>query len=227
MKSPNAGPSRRASRPLSSSPIPYRREPPPVLATPVKGPLNLVKTQFITEQFRSPDNIPDDNWDDDFASAIPPGALQLQLPHLRPHDNFGGLLSSEKLKAYASFQSVAEETSLESGFDSDLTARRPLSPPESDSLQTIRPYYPKRTDMDRVKPNAGLRFQEENRSPAASRQSGAPSGIYQKKPSAKQHPAVNTNNSSSDRNNDDFSYTVTSKNGSIDSRSIKLKVRCL
>lgn len=42
----------------------------------------------------------DDNWDDDFLSDISPNGLQ--LPQLKPQDHFGGLLSSERLKALAS-----------------------------------------------------------------------------------------------------------------------------
>lgn len=42
----------------------------------------------------------DDNWDDDFASSISPSALH--LPHIKGQDNFGGLLSSDRLKAFAS-----------------------------------------------------------------------------------------------------------------------------
>ena len=42
----------------------------------------------------------DDNWDDDFATSISPSALH--LPHLKGQDNFGGLLSSDRLKAFAS-----------------------------------------------------------------------------------------------------------------------------
>jgi hypothetical protein len=43
----------------------------------------------------------DDNWDDDFATAISPAILQLG-PHLKPQDNFGGLLSADRLKMFAS-----------------------------------------------------------------------------------------------------------------------------
>lgn len=42
----------------------------------------------------------DDNWDDDFPTGISPNGLH--LPQLKPQDNFGGLLSSERLKALAS-----------------------------------------------------------------------------------------------------------------------------
>ena len=126
---------------MSSSPIPKRREPQNSLATPAKGLLKLPKPQAFAEQFRSPDSTSGDNWDDDFASVISPNALQ--LPHLRPHDNFGGLLSSEKLKAYASFETVAEEANWDDNFEGDLTVKSPMQLVESDPLQTVRPYPPK------------------------------------------------------------------------------------
>lgn len=143
LKSPNAGSLRRASRPMSSSPIPGRREPIHTAATPARGPLNLAKPRVDAEQFRSPNNSADDNWDDDFASAISPSALQ--LPHLRPHDNFGGRLSSEKLKAFASFETVTEESNWDDNFEGDLTMKSPLQSTESDPLETIRPFNTKRT----------------------------------------------------------------------------------
>jgi len=144
LKSPNAGSFRRVSRPMSSSPNPGQHEQPTALKTPAKAPPILPKPRVNTELFRSPDNATDDNWDDDFASAISPTALQ--LPHLRPHDNFGGLLSSEKLKAYASFETVTEEANWDDEFEGELTVKSPLQAVKSDPLQTIRAYYPKRAD---------------------------------------------------------------------------------
>lgn len=168
LKSPNAGSLRKATRPASSSPGPGKREAPHALATPAKGPLNLVKPRLTTEHFRSPENHADDNWDDDFASAISPGALQ--LPHLRPHDNFGGLLSAEKLKAYASFETVAEEENWDENFEGDLTVKGPLQLTHSDPLKTIRPYHPHLADTEQKKhvPSSGPT--EQKRSPLASRQ---------------------------------------------------------
>ena len=158
LKSPNAGSLRRASRPMSSSPIPGHREQPNALSTPAKGPLNLAKPRVLADQFRSPDNTADDNWDDDFASAISPTALQ--LPHLRPHDNFGGMLSSEKLKAYASFETVTEDINWDDNFEGDLTVKSPLQLTKSDPLQTIRPFYPKRADTEQIKRTAPTRSPE-------------------------------------------------------------------
>ena len=155
LKSPNAGSVRRASRPMSSSPVPEKRERPVPLITPPKGVLTLAKPRVIAEQFRSPENGADDNWDDDFASAISPSALQ--LPHLRPHDHFGGLLSSEKLKNYASFETVTEESNWDNNFEGDLTVKSPMQVTASDPLQTVRPYYPSRAGTNVIRKTAPTR----------------------------------------------------------------------
>ncbi|KAI9876428.1 MAG: hypothetical protein M1830_006531, partial [Pleopsidium flavum] len=149
LKSPNAGSLRKASRPMSSSPIPGRRETPAIPATPAKGALQLPKARAIAEQFRSPESTGDDNWDNDFATAITPSALQ--LPQLRPHDNFNGMLSSEKLKAYASFETVTEEENWDNNFEGELTVKSPMRLIETDPLQTIRPYHPSKADSNHSK----------------------------------------------------------------------------
>lgn len=155
LKSPNAGSLRKASRPMSSSPIPGRRDRPPQLITPARGPLNLPQPRAIAEQFRSPATTSDDNWDDDFTSAISPSALQ--LPHLRPQDHFGGLLSAEKLKTYASIETVTEESNWDDNFEGDLTVKSPSKVTESDPLQTIRPYFPGRANTQETKHTAPTR----------------------------------------------------------------------
>ena len=133
LKSPDS--MRKSGRPMSSSPIPGRRDPVTNLANPPKGPLNLSKPRGTTEQFRSREESADDNWDDDFASAISPSALQ--LPHLRPQDNFGGLLSAEKLKSYASFETVTREANWDDNFEGDLTVKSPLQPSASNPTQMV------------------------------------------------------------------------------------------
>ena len=164
LKSP--GSLRKASRPMSSSPIPGRRERPPQLITPARGPLGLAKPHAIAEQFRSPDGVSDDNWDDDFTTAISPSALQ--LPHLRPQDHFGGLLSAEKLKTYASIETVTEESNWAENSEGDLTVKSPMRLTESDPLQTIRPYFPSRADTNEIKhtsPTESARRRSSNTAP--------------------------------------------------------------
>ncbi|KAI9163002.1 Cytokinesis protein sepH [Paramyrothecium foliicola] len=108
--------------------------------TPAKGPLSLAKQRPGAEAFRTPELDDDDNWDDDFASAISPSALQ--LPHLKPQDNFGGLLSSDRLKAFASVNDGRNESS---NYDEDfegelLTIKGPRQYHDMDLQEhTIRP----------------------------------------------------------------------------------------
>ena len=151
LKSPNAGSLRKASRPMSSSPIPGRREKTEAVNNaPARASAKSNKAKVDTEQFRSPSSAADDNWDDDFDSAISPTALQ--LPHLKPHDRFGGLLSSEKLKAFASFETVAEESNWDENFEGEITVKSPLQPFRSDPLETIRPINSKPSSEGSKKP---------------------------------------------------------------------------
>lgn len=71
---------------------------------PLKSPSKqtMTKASATTERFRSLSDENDDNWDDDFATAISPSALQ--LPQLQPVDHFGGLLSSDRLKSLANLE---------------------------------------------------------------------------------------------------------------------------
>ncbi|KAK2764027.1 hypothetical protein FQN54_009646 [Arachnomyces sp. PD_36] len=131
LRSPNAGSFRKSLRSDVNSPAAGPKNVQHPLATQVKEPLITQKTKPTPEKFSSPDGAADDNWDDDFTTPISPSALQ--LPHLRPHDNFGGMLSSEKLKAFASFESVTDSDFLDG--DGELN--------EPDPLQTIRPFLPK------------------------------------------------------------------------------------
>jgi hypothetical protein len=91
--------------------------------------------------------IGDDNWDDDFASSISPSALH--LPQFRPYDNFGGMLSSDRLKAFASFDLATDENdNWDNNFEGDLvTIKGPLEhvEPDTHELETIRPYRVKPT----------------------------------------------------------------------------------
>ena len=203
LKSPNAGSLRRASRPMSSSPIPGRRETNHPAVTPVRGPLHLAKPRVNTEQFRSPNNTADDNWDDDFASAISPSALQ--LPHLRPHDNFGGLLSSEKLKAFASFETVTEEANWDDNFEGDLTVKSPLQLTESDPLDTIRPYNPRRPNTSQPKVTNSNKSPPLKVSPVVSRRVIAAPAVHQKKSLAKPKVVLPTAKSYTEGSEDDLS----------------------
>ncbi|KAI0096129.1 hypothetical protein GGR51DRAFT_567474 [Nemania sp. FL0031] len=113
------------------------------LPTPAKGPFTLAKPRPTAEDFRTPELADDDNWDNDFATAISPTALQ--LPHIKPHDHFGGLLSADRLKAFASIDNSRD---ISSNWDIDHNAGEPMTmkkiPPilDEDPLEkTIRPNW--------------------------------------------------------------------------------------
>lgn len=90
--------------------------------------------------------IDDDNWDDDFATAISPSALH--LPHLKPQDNFGGLLSSDRLKAFASVNDGRNDNnSYDDDFEGELMTIKGLGHwhDNDPQEQTIRPLPKKAT----------------------------------------------------------------------------------
>ena len=136
---------RRPGRPLSLSPAPpghtdavsHLQTP-----APTKGGLDIHKRNAdTTKQYQSPEDHSNDNWDDDFAT--PPSTTNLHLPHLKPQDHFAGMLSSEKLKAYATFESVNESDNWDDNFEGDLTVKSPLELAPGDTLQTVRPFFPR------------------------------------------------------------------------------------
>ncbi|KAJ6164224.1 Cytokinesis protein sepH [Penicillium chermesinum] len=128
LKSPGTGTSKKPNRFDHAGPLPTGRN---SLVDMLPSP----NTTKPTDRFRSAESAEDDNWDDDFATAISPSALQ--LPHLRPHDNFGGMLSSERLKAFASLDGtiLRPDDDLDEFEDSNATSQQ-----DNDPLQTIRPY---------------------------------------------------------------------------------------
>ncbi|KAF2704882.1 hypothetical protein K504DRAFT_441508 [Pleomassaria siparia CBS 279.74] len=130
LKSPNSlrrnsrlAPAQREDSPHSTTavPAPARRLP------SMNVNLHIPKPRPNPESFRSPDVDRDDNWDDDFAESISPRVLH--LPHLKPQDNFAGMFSNDRLKAYASFETVTEESSNFdlSNLDGEATVKSPLN----------------------------------------------------------------------------------------------------
>lgn len=110
------------------------------LATPAKRPLGITKSKANPDAFRSPEVAGDDNWDDDFATAISPSALH--LPHLKPQDNFGGMLSADKLKQFASIDEASASNNWDDQFEGDLQSAKGASRQFLDQdpqEQTIRP----------------------------------------------------------------------------------------
>ncbi|KEQ71885.1 cell division control protein Cdc15, partial [Aureobasidium namibiae CBS 147.97] len=168
LKSPQNTSSRRSSsRPLSLSPVPPRPDVGSHLRTPAinKGGLVLAHRANDTKPYQSPESDAKDNWDDDFATSI--GNAALQLPHLKPHDNFAGMLSSDKLKQYATFDVNADEEegdNWDDNFEGDLTVRSPmeviraqkaLEKTEKDNssrTQILRPMHKSTKSMPEPKP---------------------------------------------------------------------------
>ncbi|KAI0018747.1 cell division control protein [Xylariomycetidae sp. FL0641] len=140
---------------FQTSRLSSQEQPRPSVPTPAKGPLALAKPRPTAEDFRSPDLADDDIWDEDFATAISPSALQ---PLIKPQDNFGGMLSADRLKAFASQTSIdnlRELTSFDSNLGSELltTMKKLHSVNEEDSQdKTIRPNWKiaARADKDEV-----------------------------------------------------------------------------
>lgn len=132
LKSPDANDLRRTLRNENNSSTPSKQD----VALPRNGQFkesaSATIPKNVADKYRSPSDAGNDNWDDDFATAISPSALR--LPHLRPQDNFGGMLSPEKLKAFASLDGTVMRHD-----DSFEDLDDPFQPSGSDPLQTIRP----------------------------------------------------------------------------------------
>lgn len=127
--SPNGNSMRKNSRASTASPVPMAREM-HNLKSHTKSPVPALNTD--TTRFRSMED--DDIWDNDFATAISPSALD--LAHLRPQDNFGGMLSSERLKAFAAVESAyGKENDGPEDKDSTLKATSTIL---SDNSRTVR-----------------------------------------------------------------------------------------
>ncbi len=138
--SPNSNSVRKSSNASTSSPVPATKDLLRSLKSRTKSPIPMLNKDNSTTRFRSTED--DYNWDDDFATAISPSTFQ--LPHLRPHDNFGGLLSSERLKAIASVEGgTGKENEAFEDKDSTLKAS---STGDAEINRTVRLATQKKTD---------------------------------------------------------------------------------
>ncbi|KAM5455628.1 Protein kinase of the Mitotic Exit Network [Microsporum audouinii] len=188
LRSPNSNAIRKTSQQQSaigSSPISTQKDPSlNPLSIPNRDALSLLNTN-AAEKYRSPENTNDDNWDDDFASAISPGALR--LPHLKPQDNFGGMLSPEKLKAFASLEGITELSQPDgSAIHDDGQINESMNNDEPDPLQTIRPRSRRSPDDDVMPPRSPRRRHRQypvsafRRGPIISSAAGAAKPIRQR-----------------------------------------------
>ncbi|KAK4246266.1 hypothetical protein C7999DRAFT_15603 [Corynascus novoguineensis] len=110
---------------------------------------SATKQRPSADVFRTPELADDDNWDNDFATAISPSALH--LPQVKGQDNFGGLLSGDRLKAFASIDAQREDSeNWDSNFEGELVTIKgvghwsEIDPQE----ETIRPTQ-KKTEKTR------------------------------------------------------------------------------
>ncbi|KAK3903100.1 hypothetical protein C8A05DRAFT_33180 [Staphylotrichum tortipilum] len=147
-----------------------------------KMPLSLAasKQRVAAEAFRSPEVADDDNWDNDFATTISPSALH--LPQIKGQDNFGGLLSGDKLKAFASIDSQREDSeNWDSNFEGELLTIKGLGHwSEMDPQEeTIRPLPPKKTERTR---ESRLRGQEHQGHRRQRSSRGGSSALHPKSP---------------------------------------------
>ncbi|KKK13913.1 hypothetical protein P175DRAFT_0467267 [Aspergillus ochraceoroseus IBT 24754] len=142
LRSPETGTLRKGVRYDNQNPASLRLDIGQARQTPTKDTLPSPVSRSVADRFRSPVSAEEDNWDDDFATAISPSALQ--LPHLRPHDNFGGMLSSEKLKAFASLDGTVLRSD-DSFEEFEDPFGRSLQPGDPDPLKTIRPFSSQQT----------------------------------------------------------------------------------
>ncbi|TQS38598.1 hypothetical protein Golomagni_00892 [Golovinomyces magnicellulatus] len=165
LKSPTGtGSCKVPNRSTNPSAVPIRRYIPPLrniqneqrvlgIIPPAKGLLELAKTKHNYDAFRSPESKADDNWDDDFASSISPSAMC--LPQFKPQDNFEGKLSTDRLKAFASFELASNENdNWDHNFEGNLVnlkSPQRYESPESHELETIRPYQVQPTTASQTK----------------------------------------------------------------------------
>jgi hypothetical protein len=203
LRSPEAGTSKKKQRPdhPSTSGLPSTRNNPLVDTLPSPTAIKP------TERFRSPVLAGDDNWDDDFATAISPSALK--LPHLRPHDNFGGMLSSERLKAFASL----DGTILRSDDNSDpFEDSSGFS--DEDTLQTIRPYPVKPSVTEPSKPQSPAVSQPRANAPVSAMQNVP---ILAQNPTPRRaRPAPRPTNLYKENSVDDYSDLIMANEDSLD-----------
>lgn len=142
---------RRQPRADAASPIPNGLTARPKVATSLPGPKVTDLQKGSAAVCPSPDDMDNNIWDDDFASSISTTGLQLPA-HLKPVDNFGGALSSEKLKAYATTDE-GNVVKLEGKGSSTNTKRRDTRlVANQDPLETVRAPSPVKTRQQKSKP---------------------------------------------------------------------------
>lgn len=126
LKSPESS-IRKPSRESTASPLPND------IVTRMRTPMPTT----ATTEADSAHTTADDVWDNDFASSI--NSTALQLPHLKPVDNFAGMLSSEKIKKYASIERGSTTTQEYDSISEAIVKSPGKGSSRSDPLRTVRP----------------------------------------------------------------------------------------
>lgn len=138
LKAPNGGTLRKTSRP-PSSPVPHRGDRQmgnKVIASFSKNPSQPQMKNI--QPFKSPNASLHENWDDDFEPV--PSPTLLRLPPTKGQDSFGGLLSTDRLRAFAAFEPVKEEDSTLSTYGTgNIALWSSGRKMREDPLETIRP----------------------------------------------------------------------------------------
>ncbi|EXJ77782.1 STE/STE11/CDC15 protein kinase [Capronia epimyces CBS 606.96] len=166
--SPNSSSTRKNSNASTASPIPSAKESLRSLKSQMKSTVPLNK-EHTTNRFRSLED--EDNWDDDFATTISPSTFQ--LPHLRPHDNFGGMLSSEKLKAFAAVENpMGKENEALEDQDSTLKA---FPATDAESMRTVRLATSKKPEFRHTRHKSEAPLKTKPKSAQTSRKASLPS----------------------------------------------------
>lgn len=206
---------RKASRNTSASPVPPRRG---AVNTAILSRNHVLsKTKVPPPTLLPVEDAEEDNWDNDFDSAIMPSALQ--LPHLKPQDHYGGLLSADKLKAFASFETVAEEGNWDDDFEGEMTVKSPVQVAATDVLRTIRPSKANKDDHKMKSPI---------KSPQKSARSRRPPEVHPrnlKKTKSESHGYPQTTSNYHEDDTDDFDDLVLANTGAFDSKLVFGKKR--
>lgn len=184
LRSPE-GSMKRASRHGASSPVPpprrSRKASNSAFSGTGQGQRGAEKTNG---QLKAPPIDVADQWDDDFEPAESSNAFVQSK--LRTYDNFGGLLSAEKFRSFASFDAVKEEGHYSTESDADLTVRSPRSSIETDPLRTIKAESAVRTNERKIHKLT----KPQNKAGHSSRRSGNPKSVRSESPSLGQMPSI-------------------------------------
>lgn len=220
LRSPNPNCLRKPVRSAYTSPRQSQRAASHTRQSSSRESLPSVNTK-VADKYRSPENE-DDIWDDDFASAVSPSALQ--FPRLKPQDNFGGMLSSEKLKAFASLENIAE-------LGSDRFAEQNSSNKDrntfsdSDPQQTIRPYVRKVPEDQQAAPKLPRRTRHRHVPTPSFKKSAIVSPIPRDspKPASQPRPAAFYKESSVE----DYSDLIAANEEVLESKLAVVPVSCV